>query len=287
MTEMRIRPAAMAEFSVAIDWAANEGWNPGLDDLAAFHATDPDGFLMGFIDDEPVAAISVVRYSPDFGFLGFYIVRPDHRGAGAGLRLWNAGMARLEGSTVGLDGVVAQQQNYRKSGFVLEGRNIRHTGLPRRLERSARDEFDIRPVEPSDIPALADFDRSRFGAARDSFLRRWLLPEGPDSRQALMAVGDTGPIGFGAIRPCRKGYKIGPLYAVGLEPARALFNRLCALVPPDREVTLDTPEENMPAVQLAREAGLAPVFETARMYKGKPPAIEHPTVFGISSFELG
>lgn len=284
---MRIRPAALAEFSTAIDWAANEGWNPGLDDLAAFHATDPDGFLLGFIDDEPVAAISVVRYSPDFGFLGFYIVRPDHRGSGAGLRLWNAGMARLEGCTVGLDGVVAQQENYRKSGFVLDGRNIRHTGVPKGINAPDLHGFDIRPVEPGDIPVLADFDRGRFGAARDGFLRRWLLPAGPNSRQALM-ISDRGTLaGFGAIRPCRKGYKIGPLFVNGLEPARALFGSLCALVPPGSEVTLDTPEDNMQAVQLAREAGLAPVFETARMYKGKPPAIDRPSVFGITSFELG
>ncbi|PWW03858.1 acetyltransferase (GNAT) family protein [Hoeflea marina] len=286
MTDMRIRPAALAEFSTAIDWAASEGWNPGLDDLAAFHATDPDGFLMGFIDDEPVAAISVVRYSPDFGFLGFYIVRPDHRGTGAGLRLWNAGMARLEGSTVGLDGVVAQQENYRKSGFVLDGRNIRHTGVPQLVD-AAPSGLCMRSVEPFDIPALADFDRTRFGAARDSFLRRWLLPDAPNSRQALMVIADKGPIGFGAMRRCRKGYKIGPLFAQGLEPARALFQGLCALVPAGSEVTLDTPEDNVPAVQLAREAGLAPVFETARMYKGRPPEIDRPSVFGITSFELG
>ena len=119
MTDIVIRPASEAEFSTAVEWAAGEGWNPGLDDLSAFFAADPDGFLMGFVEDEPVSSISVVRYGADFGFLGFYIVRPDYRGSGAGMAIWNAGMRHLDGRTVGLDGVVAQQDNYRKSGFIL------------------------------------------------------------------------------------------------------------------------------------------------------------------------
>jgi GNAT superfamily N-acetyltransferase len=85
MTERpEIRTASAEEFATAVDWAAAEGWNPGLDDLAAFHAADPGGFLMRFDGDEPVSSISVVRYGDDFGFLGFYIVRPDWRGRGIG-----------------------------------------------------------------------------------------------------------------------------------------------------------------------------------------------------------
>lgn len=130
MENLQIRPASVAEFQTAIDWAAAESWNPVHDDLAAFHAADPDGFLMGFLDDDPVSSISVVRYRDAYGFLGFYIVHPDHRGTGAGIATWRAGMNHLSGRCVGLDGVVDQQGNYRKSGFVLAGRNVRYTGIP-------------------------------------------------------------------------------------------------------------------------------------------------------------
>jgi Acetyltransferase (GNAT) domain len=57
------------ELDVAVEWAADEGWNPGLKDADCFHRTDSDGFLMGFRDGEPVASISVVRYDGAFGFL--------------------------------------------------------------------------------------------------------------------------------------------------------------------------------------------------------------------------
>jgi Acetyltransferase (GNAT) family len=88
------------------DWAAEEGWNPGNTDMQAFFAADPGAFLIGRLDGEPVASISVVKYGAGFGFLGFYIVRPLLRGKGYGLQIWRAGMARLEGRNVGLDGVV-------------------------------------------------------------------------------------------------------------------------------------------------------------------------------------
>ena len=72
----------------------------------------------------------MVKYGQGFGFLGFYIARPEIRGKGYGIRVWRAGMARLQGRNVGLDGVVAQQDNYRKSGFRLAWNNIRHEGAP-------------------------------------------------------------------------------------------------------------------------------------------------------------
>ena len=111
-------------------WATDEGWNPGKTDAHAFFATDPGGFLVGRLDGEPVTGISVVKYGPAFGFLGFYIARPQVRGNGYGIQIWNTGMKRLAGRNVGLDGVPAQQANYRKSGFRLAWNNVRYEGAP-------------------------------------------------------------------------------------------------------------------------------------------------------------
>ena len=83
------------------DWAAVEGWNPGLDDADCFYAADPDGFMIGLLDEEPIAALSTVRYGETFAFIGFYLVRPDYRGQGYGLQLWKAGLAHLQGRTIG------------------------------------------------------------------------------------------------------------------------------------------------------------------------------------------
>src|SRR4051794_9955160 len=101
----RIRTMTRSEVDLAIDWAGAEGWNPGLHDADCFHVADPTGFLVGLLDDEPVATISVVKYGDTFGFLGFYIVKPVYRGRGYGIGVWNAGLEYLRGRTVGLDGV--------------------------------------------------------------------------------------------------------------------------------------------------------------------------------------
>jgi hypothetical protein len=122
--DFTIRPLRRDEAALPLEWAAAEGWNPGLHDADCFYEADHDGFLVGLVDDEPVATLSVVRYGTTFGFLGLYIVRAPFRGRGYGLRIWKAGMAHLAGRNVGLDGVVAQQYNYRQSGFLV-ARSIR------------------------------------------------------------------------------------------------------------------------------------------------------------------
>ncbi|TIU88228.1 MAG: GNAT family N-acetyltransferase, partial [Mesorhizobium sp.] len=71
-----IRTLTASEVETLVDWAAGEGWNPGLGDAAAFRTADPDGFIGAFVDGEMVAGISAVAYGPGFGFIGLYICRP-------------------------------------------------------------------------------------------------------------------------------------------------------------------------------------------------------------------
>ncbi len=290
MTSLDIRPANQSEFATAIEWAAAEGWNPGLDDLSAFQSTDPEGFLMGWKHGEPVSCISVVRYGETHGFLGFYIVRSDLRGSGVGIATWNAGMAHLTGRIVGLDGVVEQQQNYARSGFQFAGTNIRFTGVPEGTGPAA-DHPHIRPVVQTDKLDLLAYQKPFFPADREAFMARWVLPPkaGSDShsRQSLVAVDGDRITGFGTIRECRKGYKIGPLFADDEAIATALFQSLCDLTPHDSEISLDVPEGNAPAMAMAERASLQPVFQTARMWKGDKPDPQTQRTFGLTTFELG
>ena len=280
MEGYRVRVMSRAELDLAVDWAKAEGWNPGLHDAGAFHAVDPEGFLIGELDGQPAACISVVRYPGDFGFLGFYIVRPELRGRGLGWDLWRAGLAHLEGCTVGLDGVVAQQENYRKSGFALAHRNIRYGGAPPSGTSPATTLVDARTV-PFD--RLLAWDRALFPALRAAFLSNWIALPGAT---ALAALNDGDLRGFGVIRPCHTGSKIGPLYAADRGTARDLALALAATAG-DGPVFLDTPEVNREAVLLAEELGLTPQFETARMYFGPAPAIDTARLYGVTTFELG
>lgn len=276
----RIRVMSRAELDLAVDWARAEGWNPGLYDAGAFHAVDPAGFLVGLLDGRPVASLSVMRYPGSFGFLGFYIVRPEARGRGYGWRLWQAGLRHLEGCTVGLDGVVAQQENYRKSGFALSHRNIRFGGTVPDGGAGETALVDARTVLFDRLTAL---DAELFPAPRPGFLANWIALPGAT---ALAAVKDGDLTGFGVIRPCHSGCKIGPLYAADAGVARDLvlaLGRAGGAGP----VFLDVPEPNGAGLRMAEALGLSPQFETARMYLGPAPVTDPARVFGITSFELG
>lgn len=273
-----IQVMSRAQLDMAVDWAAKEGWNPGLNDAGLFHAADPHGFLVGLKDGEPAACIAVVRYGHRYGFLGFYIAAPGWRGKGLGFAIWQAGLQHLGERTVGLDGVVAQQGNYRKSGFVLAHRNIRYGGLPKLTKPG------IGFTDPARIgfDTLSTYDRRFFPAPRDAFLSDWLVAPG---HRSLAVLQDGAVRGLGTIRPCREGHKIGPLYAETPQIAEALF---CGLAEGcDGPVFLDVPETNPAAVKLAESAGLTPAFETARMYKGAAPEVETAGLYGITTFELG
>ena len=128
VNDLRIRTMRPDEIAIAADWAAIEGWNPGVADAACFAMVDPEGFLIGELDGAPAATVSCVNYDARFAFLGFYIVRKDVRGRGYGLRIWNAAIAHAGARVIGLDGVVAQQENYKKSGFALAYANVRYGG---------------------------------------------------------------------------------------------------------------------------------------------------------------
>jgi GNAT superfamily N-acetyltransferase len=278
--EFQIRRMSPGDLDVAVEWAAAEGWNPGLGDAGCFYAADSGGFLMGFEGREPVASISVVRYEGGFAFLGFYIVKPAFRGRGYGFRLWQAGMARLAGYILGLDGVVAQQANYARSGFVLAHRNIRFGGEP--LVEGPAD-HRLTEIHAGLVADVIAYDRSFFPARRERFLECWLRPE---RRSGLALVEDGSVHGYGVIRECRTGHKIGPLFADTAQGAELLFLALAA-VAGGGPVFLDVPEPNREAVALAERYGLAPVFETARMYRGAIPTLPLKRIAGITTFELG
>lgn len=277
----RIGNMSEAERQRAVEWAAAEGWNPGASDMACFARVDPQGFFAARRGNEMIAAISVVNYDDAFSFLGFYIVPPAWRGQGHGLRLWQAALEHAGERTVGLDGVVDQQANYQRSGFDLAYRNIRFGGRIDGLRPEPG--LDLRPVtEP--FEALERMDARVFPAARAGFWQGWLAAPG---HRSCAAYDGAALAGFGTIRECRDGYKIGPLVARDLAAARAVLADLVAGLPAGAEVFLDVPEPNVDAVVMAKGLGLAPVFETARMYRGPAPKLDLDKVFGVTSFELG
>ncbi|MFO1120352.1 MAG: hypothetical protein U1E38_09765 [Rhodospirillales bacterium] len=91
------------------------------------------------------AAISVVAYDDP---LRLPRLLHRHRGAarrGYGWQLWTEGLRRLGDRCIGLDGVLAQEANYRRSGFALAHRQIRAGQITLEPPGDGRDPAGGRP----------------------------------------------------------------------------------------------------------------------------------------------
>ena len=283
---LEITRASLADWPVIQAWCADEGWNPGHADGTCFLAQDPHGFFMGRVTGEPVSAVSVVNYGDAFSFLGLYLVKPEFRGRGLGLATWQAAVPRAGSRTIGLDGVVAQQDNYRKSGFEAAHRNIRYAGtLPRDLPAEGPVPAGVSVCSAADVAfeQITAYDEECFPGPRPVFLREWLAAAGHVSR-ALVVGGRLA--GYGVVRPAHDAARVGPLFADNPAYARALFTALVEGIG-GGAVAIDVPEDNAGAVEMAESLGLEPVFEVARMYTGPVRETERGKVFGVTSLELG
>lgn len=276
--EFLVAPASANEMRIVLEWAAAEGWNPGLSDEMAFHPTDPGGFLIGRLAGEPVTAISVIRYGTGFGVVGLYLTHPTARGNGLGLHTWRTGLRRLQGRNVGLDAMPLQEGDFRKFGFHTAWRNIRYQGTPGLVEPS----LGVLLADAHDIgfADLAAYDRRFFPAGRDAFLTSWITLPG---HRALVAIRDGSLAGFGVLRPARETARIGPLYAASSDVAAMLVSTLSAGEP----VMIDVTGANPVAIDVAERLGLKPQGETARMYTEGIPDIDLRGLFAVTTLELG
>ena len=264
---------------VAVAWAEAEGWNPGLDDDRRLLAADPGAFLATEHAGEIVATVSCALYGDGYAFIGFYIVRPDQRGRGVGSALFDRALEHAAGRVVGLDGVLAQQATYERRGFLLAHRNVRWRTI-------GGDQRPTGLVELSSVPfeQLLEFDAAVFGTKRERFLRVWIdRPRG----HALACIRNGSLAGYGVVRACRVGAKVGPILADDEDVAEDLFTGLIAAAGPGTEVFVDMPAANPRAQHLRAGRKIAPTFETARMYlNGRPPE-DVRKVFGVTTLEFG
>lgn len=286
--ELVIRNMTRPEVDELVEWAAREGWNPGLHDADAFWATDPDAFIAAELGGELIGGGAITSYHCAFGFMGFFIVRPEYRGHGFGDRLWHARRDRLlarlcAGAGIGLDGVFEMQHYYAKGGFAFSHRDLRFRADIPEACQPGQDDEEIVPLSSIPFDRIGEYDRTCFPASRPVFLRAWTsLPDA----LALGCRRDGRLAGYGVVRRCREGCKIGPLFADDALAADALYARLAAFAA-GGPLFLDAPENNPAAMELVRRHGMAEVFGCARMYLGQFPDLAHEHVFGVTTFELG
>jgi len=141
----------------------------------------------------------------------------------------------------------------------------------------------FRPMKTDDLDTVMAIERGIYA-------HPWTRGNFSDSLDAgyycWIAESGSEIVGYGVVRQCQEGWKVGPLFAENVGDAETILRGLLTKVP-EGTFFLDTPGTNQAAVDLAVSLGLKPMFETARMYRGPAPEIDTAKVFGITTFELG
>ena len=280
MTEnnFQVRPMTKDDLKIALNWALSEGWNPGVDDVDNYYVADPGGFLIGELNGEPISCISVVRYNPNFNFIGIYIVKPEHRNKGFGLKTWQEGFKLIPNQPAALDAVLAQVSKYQKFGFQPYHSHLRYQG-----KISGKLSPDVKDTKTIDFEQLCGYDQQYFPGARPAFLSQWInQPHG----QGYAIIDEGKLLGYGVIRKTADGFKVAPIFAENEEIAEKLFLALVTYSQ-GSNIYVDVPEINKSAISLFEKYHMKPIFECVRMYKGEAPSLNWQKVFGVTSLELG
>ncbi len=226
-----------------------------------------------------IGSVSIVRYDDTFMFGGLYIVHPDYREMGIGravLRFRDEICRRT--ATWGLMGYSPCSQSTRNQGLCL------HTGISgsKASEKVSVDKT-LTPLREVPFPRILAYDSKFFPTVREGFLKHFLYQ--PDCK-GYASITNGSLDGYGFIRKCFNGYKIGPLFAGNSQIAEKIYSALSAFAD-GMPVFLDVPEPNAAGMALAKAHGMTEVFGTARMYTRELPKLPVEQIFGVTTFELG
>ena len=325
--QLHIRNMTRAELDVIVDWAANEGWNPGLHDADIFWATDPEAFIAAEFNGEMIGGGSIVSYSRVCGFMGLFIIHPKFRGRNFGRQLWIARRDRLikrldAPARIEMDGVFNMQSFYAKGGFQFLYRDLRF----QRVE-SARKNTSATQLTMSSNSVLVNSGTIHSQVSlvhqRDSD-----NPVPSETYFAGVSVVDLSTIAFEEINQFDQAIFMAPRsqflqrwisqsachalgamrngnltgYAVA-RPCRTGY-KICPLFAndpetarilfqsllarlPNQQVQIDVPECNTSGVEMVKHNGFTEVFGCARMAFGPPLPRPLQNIFGVTTFELG
>lgn len=290
---LSLRCMGEKDLEMVMNWCKEEEWNVGKYDAAAYYALDPKGHFLFLLDKQPVGAISIVKYSPQLFAIGPFIVKKEYRNKGFGSQIWQYAIELLEknnNATACLNSVPAQISRYAGSGFKKDFHIQRwQKSFIKKTSNVEETRENLKQLNSVSIESIIEYDQSIFSAPRKKLLAKFIQNE---HIVGFASADEKGKItGFGLIRPCIQGYRIGPLYADHIENAQKLFQTLLGKAN-NSTVFIDAPSHNPYIEPFTSFFNLDRVSEadTVAMFRGEVPITlntNNHKNYAICSLEVG
>jgi GNAT superfamily N-acetyltransferase len=277
---LTIRNISLQEMVFPMEVAYKERWNPGLYDGVAFFQADPDGFFLAEKDGGMVGGISLVGYGEALAVIGNHFVLPPYRGQGIGKALWEHALELAGERHIRINGLPDGKEFYESYGFRGVCNVIRYGGS---IFAEGRISDDIYSARDIDFRRLAEFDAGFFGVPRERFLKNWL---DTPAMVSLCVLKEGAIQGWGCMRRCRKGWRLGPVFARNYDLAEELVRHF-AVQTIAESVYMDLAESNIQAIRLGFAMGMTPWEARLKMYRGESGSEPIDQIFGFTTVDLG
>lgn len=299
----KLRPMREDELPMVKQWAVDEGWNPGNQDLEFCFAAYPKAFyILENNEGTPVGCTTIMRYSENYAFLGLLIVIPSERKKGGGRFIWDETMSMLQYcNTIRFYGVLPRVEFYKPFSFSPIAYHaaymMKEPEISKKLSASSsvvRQNF-FQPPKDEDVAAMAAYEEEFLKIRRDRLIAAFIQKN--DGNVLLSTDKDGKVTGYCAIRPCEEQntYTIKPLYADTYDIAKEMFLELLrhiSSLSPETLVTLEIPLDNPHIERLVDDFGLKPYAEldTAVMNRSQIDQLLEDSykdkVYALFSFEF-
>lgn len=280
----------LVDFKEVNQWCIDEGWNIGIYDSEIYYKIDPVGHYIARTD-ETVASLSLIKHHSTFFTLGPFIVHKSYRGQGVGEALWNVAMARMikesPDAHIALYAVSEQVERYKKADFVPVLTIQRwYIDSNQSISPSVCDQCTT--ITNKLIHSVGLYYQNHYVNNRDLLFNELLLK--PETN-GLVFMDDNVIKGFGFIRRCIRGFRIGALVADTPEIAQTLIAGLLVFAQ-SAPVFIDVPSSNPHGINCmnAFHAVRAPQEDTIMMIKGTGYSSylkQWEQHYGLFSLEIG
>jgi GNAT superfamily N-acetyltransferase len=282
-----------------VRWAVNmciqEGWPTREKDAECyFSAGMTPHYFIGELNGEKISCIAVYIYDDTYCFVSFFIVDPEHRGKGYGLRTWKRAMEYVgEGPNLVLESVTSMEEIYKKSGLHREFMVRKYVLISSKIAKSLS---EIKPPEgirilpgcKADINKLHEYTKGILGISCKHLLASWISL---DTSISFVAVnGQLEIVGSIIVVKNDKGdYMAVPFLSNCLSTAQTLLSKsvqLIVSVNPEATLLVYVPESNLFGMRMFEEQ-LGGILKGAliRMCTKGHLDIQISFVFGLSSLE--